>query len=287
MGLARAGVGGTLAHMVEGRRIAAFVYDFDGTLARGNVQEHTFLPELGIDREEFWADVARRAREDDADQILVYMGRMLERARERGVAITREALRRHGARTPVFEGLDTWFERVDGHAASLGIALEHYVVSSGIHEMIEGSPIARRFRRVFASRFLYDDEGRAVWPGLGINYTTKTQFLFRIQKGIENAWDHEAVNRWVPPAARRVPFSRMVFFGDGDTDIPAMRMVREQGGDSIAVFDPELWSARAAQGKIDRLIAENRVSFVAPADYREDTQLEVIAKGLLGRIARA
>lgn len=272
--------------MPEHPPVAAFVYDFDGTLAPGNVQEHTFLPELAIDPAAFWADVKARAEQHDADQILVYMGRMLERARERGIAITRDALRRHGARTPLFLGLDTWFERMGAHAAERGLALEHYVVSSGVHEMIAGCDVYGRFEKVFASRFLYDERGVAIWPGLAINYTTKTQYLFRIHKGVRNAWDNEAVNRWTPPAERRVPFERMLFFGDGDTDIPSMKMVRQQGGHSVAVFDPEEWDAKAAQGRVHKLIAEDRVSFVAPADYREGSQLDVIAKGILGRIVR-
>ncbi len=267
---------------------AAIVYDFDGTLARGNIQEHSFLPALGVDKEAFWDAVRADTVRHDADEILVYMRLMLERAREKGVAVTRAALAAHGRSTPLYDGVDTWFERIDAHGRSQGLALSHYVVSSGNREMIEGSPIARHFQHVFASKFIFDDAGHAVWPGTAVNYTTKTQYLFRINKGVDNDWDNERVNRFIPLAERPIPFSRMLYIGDGDTDIPSMKMVRHQGGFSVAVFDPGAWSAGPeAQDKIHRLIAEDRVHFVAPADYSEGSQLTVIVKGILGRFARA
>lgn len=264
----------------------AIVYDFDGTLARGNIQEHTFLPELGIDPKPFWAEVKEHKQIHDADEILVYMWRMLERAREKGVPVTKEGLRKHGERTPLFDGVDTWFDRINAYAATqFGLAIEHYVISSGIHEMIAGCPIYKYLSKVYASSFIYDANGNAIWPALAINYTTKTQFLFRINKGVPNNWDNESVNRWVPMDSRPIPFSRMLFIGDGETDIPSMKMVRHQGGYSVAVFDPREWGGGKgeSQKKLYRLIAEDRVHFVAPADYSEGSQLEVVVKGILGR----
>ena len=267
----------------SGKR-TAIVYDFDGTLARGNIQEHTFLPELGIEKEEFWAEVGALKQKHDADQILIYMQLMLERARERQIDVTREALVEHGKRTPLFEGLDRWFDRIDEFAASRNLDLEHYVISAGTEEMIQGAACYSKFKKVFASRFMYDANGVATWPALAINYTTKTQYLFRINKGVDNSWDNEPVNRWVPMKERPVPFSRMIFIGDGDTDIPCMKMVRHQGGYSIAVYDP----GRPVDGarKIYDLIAEDRVHYVAPADYTEDSLLDITVKGVLGRMGR-
>jgi phosphoserine phosphatase len=266
-------------------RTAAIVYDFDGTLAEGNIQEHSFIPELGIQKLAFWQDVKDQAKKHDADEILVYMWRMLEVARAKNKAVTRDALVKHGRKTPLFKGVESWFERINAHAASIGLALEHYVISSGIEEMIEGCSIRGAFKRVFASRYIYDDAGRAIWPGVAVNYTTKTQFLFRINKGIENTYDNTAINKWMPMPMRPVPFTRMIFIGDGETDIPAMKMVRYQGGHSIAVFDPKEWKRLELQERIHGLIAEDRVHFVAPADYREQQQLEVTVKGILGRYA--
>lgn len=270
------------------RRTAAIVYDFDGTLAEGNIQEHSFIPELlGIDKAEFWSDVKRQAKKHDADEILVYMWRMLEVARENQKAVTRDVLIQHGRKTPLFAGVDSWFDRTNAYANDAGLSLEHYVISSGIAEMIEGCSIYNAFRRVYASRFIYNDQGVAIWPGVAVNYTTKTQFLFRINKGIPNTYDNVAINKWMPLDDRPVPFTRMIFIGDGETDIPAMKMVRHQGGHSIAVFDPKKWERNELQGRIHGLIAEDRVHFVAPGDYREHQQLEVTVKGILGRYARS
>jgi len=262
----------------------AIVYDFDGTLARGNMQEHSFLPELGVNSKTFWNDVKAAARKNDADEVLVYMWHMLELAKEQGIRITKKALTNHGKEIPLFDGVDDWFRRIDKFGTERTLSIEHYVVSSGNHEIIAGSKIFRRFKNVYASRFIFGKAGEAVWPAVAINYTTKTQFLFRINKGIENSWDNEQINRWVPMNERPIPFSRMIFIGDGGTDIPSMKMVRFQGGHSIAVFDPE--SFQQSPKKVYRLIAEDRVHFVAPADYSDGSQLDVTIKGILARMAR-
>jgi hypothetical protein len=182
--------------------------------------------------------------------------------------------------------LDTWFDRINSFGKARGLAVEHYIISSGNLELIEGSPIADRFTKIYASKFIFDGDGAAVRPGVAINYTTKTQFLFRINKGINNTWDNVAINRWMPMEERPVPFTRMIFFGDGDTDIPSMKMVRHQGGYAVAVFDPEDFDSAKPQEKIYRLISEERVHYVAPADYRKGSQLDVITRGILGKMAR-
>jgi hypothetical protein len=261
---------------------AALVYDFDGTLALGNIQEHSFLPALGVDKKTFWQGVKDAARQHDADEILVYMHQMLMQARAQGIRITAADLRRHGQSTPLFDGVITWFDHINTYAAGIGLDLEHYVISSGILEMIEGTPIADRFRMIFASKFMYAADGEAIAPGVAINYTNKVQFLFRINKGILNYWNHDAINQWKPMAQRPIPFSRMVFVGDGETDIPAMKMVRHQGGYSVAVFDPKKWDS--LQDRIHHLIAEDRADHVAPADYQLRSQLDVTIRGVLGRI---
>ena len=169
------------------------------------------------------------------------------------------------------------------YAAGVGLELQHFIVSSGVRSMIEGCPIAGEFQQIYASSFIFDENGVAVWPGLSINYTTKTQYLFRINKGIENCWDNEAVNKWMSMETRPVPFQNMIFIGDGETDIPSMKMVRHQGGQAVAVFDPEKWDR--LQERIYGLIAEDRVNFVAPAVYEKGSQLDVTVRGLLGRMA--
>lgn len=263
----------------------AIVYDFDGTLAPGSMQEHTYIPAMGVAPAQFWADVKERTRAHNVDEILVYMWRMLEIARDRGTRVTREMLKEHGATLPLFQGVQSWFGQINKYGESLGLKIEHFIISSGIYEIIRGCSICQEFEYVFASKFIFDEEV-AVWPGTAINYTAKTQHLFRINKGIRNIWDNSLINRWMPREERPMPFERMIYVGDGETDVPAMKTVRDQGGQSIAVYDPDKFSTQRAQEVIYNLIAENRVSFVAPADYREGLQLDVTVKGALGRIAR-
>lgn len=270
---------------MDEKKRTALIYDFDGTLARGNLQETSFIPKIGMTKEQFWGEVKQRTRGHDADEILVYMHLMLEKAREKGVQVTLEDLQSHGKEAPLFSGLEdkSWFERINAHAAERGLALEHYIVSSGIHEMIEGCEIRDAFRQVFASKFIYS-KGVAAWPGVGINYTTKTQYLFRINKGVDNHWDNESINSYVPELERPIPFDRMIFLGDGDTDIPTMKMLTHKGGHSLAVYDPT--KTKRDIDKVHKLISDGRVDFVAPADYSENGQIDIIVKGIIGRIAR-
>jgi len=265
----------------------ALVYDFDGTLAPGNIQEHSLLPEfLETTPADFWKRVGIEKQANDADEILVYLRLLIARASELGTWITRDVLVEHGAKTPLFQGVPEWFARINAHARERGLELEHYVISSGNEEMIQGTSIAGQFRKIFASRYQYDEAGHAIWPALAINYTSKTQYLFRINKGVDNSWDHEPVNRWVPRDERPIPFSRIIYFGDGDTDIPSMKTVHHQGGHAVAVFDPDRWARHELQEKVYNLIAEDRAHFVVPADYRDGSQLDITVKGILGRIAR-
>ena len=267
----------------------ALIYDFDGTLARGNMQEVSFIPSVGMEKGAFWDEAERLTRVADGDGILMYMQLMLSHARANGSPITRAKLREHGHDVKLFDGLKSdltgpgWFERIDALGAKYGLEIEHYIISAGLEEMIDGCPIRHAFRHVFASKFVYDDEGVAIWPAVGVNYTTKTQYLFRINKGVLNHWEHDKINRFMPDDDRPVPFERMIFLGDGDTDVPTMKMMHTKGGFSIAVYDPR--NSERDQQKIYSLISEDRVNFVAAADYREGSALDLIVKGLIGRIA--
>lgn len=267
----------------------ALIYDFDGTLARGNMQEVSFIPSVGMDVGEFWAAADALTQSADGDNILMYMQLMLKMAGDNDQIITRKLLREHGEDVKLFDGLKTdltgpgWFERINAFGARFGLDIEHYIISAGLEEMIDGCPIRNAFKHVFASHFVYDDKGQAIWPAVGVNYTTKTQYLFRINKGVLNHYDHERINRFVPDQDRPVPFDRMIFLGDGDTDVPTMKMMHTKGGYSIAVYDPR--NSKRDQDKLYSLISEDRVNFVAAADYREGSPLDLIVKGLVGRIA--
>jgi phosphoserine phosphatase len=260
----------------------AIAYDFDGTLAPGNMQEHVFLPKLGVEPAQFWAEANALAVDQQGDRILTYMHRMLEWARFKHLPVRRQDWIAQGAGISLFPGVADWFDRINAAAAARGLAAEHYVISSGLRELIEGTAIRRHFRAVFASGFLYDGSGVAIAPAIAVNYTTKTQYLFRINKDALDVTDDAAVNAYRPQAERRVPFANMIFIGDGETDIPCFRTVKELGGHAIAVH-PEGDAARAARTR--RLIAEGRVHCAVPADYRAGSALEGRVLAILDLLA--
>jgi hypothetical protein len=209
---------------------------------------------------------------------------MIEKAKGENIEVTEKELREHGEKAKLFPGLGdrTWFTRINQFGLEHGLKVEHYIISSGIEEMIRGCSISDAFHHIFASKYIYQNDV-AVWPGVAINYTTKTQYLFRINKGIENHGDNDAINAYMPEVNRPIPFERMIFFGDGDTDIPTMKMMTHKGGRSVAVYDAQKTNRDLQE--IHRLIADDRVNFVAPGDYLENSQLDIIVKGILGRIA--
>ncbi|MDB5314782.1 MAG: hypothetical protein JWO24_626 [Rhodospirillales bacterium] len=260
----------------------AIAYDFDGTLAPGNMQEHRFLPKLKIDAVEFWKRSTELAKDQQGDPILTYMHRMIEGARYAGLPMRRDDWVAHGRDLPLFPGVETWFSRINAAASARGIAMQHYVISSGLREMIDGTSIRPNLDAVFASGFLYDGSGVAVGAAVAVNYTTKTQYLFRINKGALDLSDNDAVNAYKAPEDRPVPFPNMIFIGDGDTDIPSFRTVKELGGHSIAVFPPDD-ETRAAKGAA--LIREKRVHCAVLADYTEGAELERRVLAVLDLVA--
>ncbi|AVT78297.1 hypothetical protein RPPS3_42350 [Rhodopseudomonas palustris] len=258
----------------------AIAYDFDGTLAPGNIQENSFLPAIGMKKSDFWTKNKERAAKHEADEILSYMTFMLERAKAEDVPVRRQDFAKHGKEVKLFPGLENWFERIDEHAKELGVRLDHFVISSGIKEMIEATDIGKKFKKVFASSFAYDANGVASWPALAINYTTKTQYLFRINKGVLSVNEHGLINKFVAHEDRPMPFTNIVFIGDGETDVPCMRLVKEQGGHSIAVYRPN-----ASKLKAEKLIEDRRADFIAPADYSEGKQIEAIVTAIIDKVA--
>ncbi len=267
--------------------VVALVYDFDGTLAKGSIQEHSLLPSLGLTPEAFWPQVDAQTKRVNADGILMYMQRILAEAKDAGTPVTKAMLRKHGAHVPFFPGVEDWFARINQYALeNFGVELHHYIVSSGNTEIIQGTAIAKEFKRIFASKYLFDESDEAAWPAVAVNYTTKTQFLFRISKGIDNYWDNESLNRRTEKSERAYSFSQMIFLGDGDTDIPSFELLREQGGHALAVFDPDAWVERSCQEKVHKLIAEDRVTYATPGDYSEGSLLDIVLKGMIQRISQ-
>ena len=259
----------------------ALIYDFDGTLSPGNMQEYEFIPALKIKTKEFWNRANALAVDNDADPILTYMSEMIRKAKSEGISVRRDAFQKQGASVALFPGVEEWFDRINAYAASKGLEVDHYINSSGIKEMIEGTPIASKFRKIFACSFLYDVDGVAYWPAVAVNYTNKTQFMFKINKGIDEVHDTKRINEYSPEEDRPVPFQRMIYIGDGTTDIPCMRLVKEKHGHSIAVFDP----SKKKGSSLHELVADRRVNFVCPADYREGSRIDTVVKAVIDKIA--
>lgn len=261
----------------------AIAYDFDGTLSPGSMQEHSFIPEVGEDKAAFWARVNATAADLGADNILVYMHEMVKAAGRENVRFRREDIERHGREIGFFPGLaEGWFERMRRHGAAQGVRVAHYIISSGLKEMIAASRIGDEFEAIFASEFKYDVNDVPEWAAAAVNYTNKTQFLFRINKGALDLSDHDAVNRYVPEDERPVPFRNMIYIGDGDTDVPCMRTVKEQGGISIAVHPPDDPALKAKTGALKR---DKRVHFTAEADYSQDAALDVYVRTAIDKMA--
>ena len=259
----------------------ALIYDFDGTLSPGNMQEYDFIPAVGKSNSEFWEESNAISAEQDADPILAYMSKMILEARAKGLSLKREAFRDAGRNIVFFEGVRTWFRRVNEYGASRGIEVLHYINSSGIKEIIEGTEIASEFKNIYACSFLYDDQGVAYWPAVGVNYTNKTQFIYKINKGVESVSDSKLVNQYLEEDKRPVQMKHMIYIGDGTTDIPCMRLVDSQGGYAIAVYNP---SDPDTYESVRRLIDEKRVSFVCPADYREESPIDHLVKTIIDKI---
>lgn len=261
------------------RPLAVFAYDFDGTLAPGNMQEHAFIPhELAMSHADFWAEAAVLARRQRGDGIHAYMHLMLDKARRVGADLSEDRWKARGAGLKLFDGVEGWFERQNARADALGLDLRHFVVSSGNREMIEGCPISRWFEKIYASAFMFGVDGQAVGVALSVNYTNKTQYLFRINKWTLDEWDDTSINAAVPKESRAVPFDRMVFFGDGLTDVPMMRLLTDEGGYAVAVYDAARPSSVSAAGK---LRTDGRAAYAGPADYREGSPLDLQAEAML------
>ncbi len=265
----------------------AIAYDFDGTLAPGNMQQHSFIPKLGIDSSSFWGEVKNLAKVNDMNEILAYMQLMLKKANEKEIRITKEAFIDYGKGMVLFPGVDEYFKKINQYARSQGLLIEHYIISSGLRDILKGTSIFKFFEMVFASAYKYDVNDVAEWPALAIDYTNKTQFLFRINKGIKNSWDNESINKYTPEEEKPIPFSRMLYLGDGETDIPTMKMLTYQGGTAIAVYNPNQKSNAGKRAKMicQELIEQKRADYVAAADYTEGSDLYKIMQLSIDKIA--
>lgn len=257
--------------------ILAICYDFDKTLSPDDMQAQGYIQSIGFEVSEFWKEANNLATDNDMDQNLAYMYMMASKSRGKRL-FTRENLRGDGAKVELFPGVDTWFDRINQYGDSKGVEVEHYIISSGLKEMIEGTKVADKFKKIYASSFYYDVDGVAVWPAQVVNYTNKTQFLFRIEKGVLDV-NNQGVNSYFAPDEYRIPFRNIVYIGDSDTDIPCMKLVNINGGHSIGVYNSETKD----KSKVFRMLDENRIKYFVPADYTKGAKLEQLIHQIIDR----
>ena len=259
----------------------ALIYDFDGTLSPLNMQEYDFLKAIGIkDKAQFWQENTRLTEQYDANNVLCYMRLMILKAQAAGVSLKREQFREFGASIELYKGVGQWFDIIKELGKVNNVHVEHYINSSGLREMIEGTPIAKKFKEIYACSFMYVD-GVAVWPAVAVDFTTKTQFLFMINKGIARVSENYKINQYKPECERPVPFRHMIYFGDGDTDIPCMKLVKQHGGNSIAVYQPR---NRTKKANAERLVQSGRVNFACGADYSKGGEMYRIVEAIIRQI---
>lgn len=265
----------------EAQPVLAVCYDFDKTLSPDDMQAQGFIQDVGYDVERFWEEANILSQKNDMDKNLAYMYKMVEEA-EGNFFVKRESLEAYGAKVELFPGVDTWFDRIRDYGREKNVIVEHYIISSGLKEMIEGTAIARRgvFEKIYASAFYFNQKGVAKWPAQAVNYTNKTQFLFRIEKGVLDVND-PGVNEYFPPDKIRVPFRNMVYIGDSDTDIPCMKLVNTYGGHSIGVYNPKLKN----KDKVYQMLRENRIKYFVPADYTEGSEIEKLLHAIIDKTA--
>lgn len=261
---------------MSGKPIVALVYDFDKTLATDDMQNFSFIPKLGMEPKEFWGLTTEFSDNVNMEKILSYMYMMIKMSKEKGIKLTREYLRSLGKDVKYYDGVTTWFKRINAYGESVGVKIEHYIVSSGTKEIIEGTSIAKEFKEIYGCEFLYEN-GEATWPLIAINYTAKTQFIFRIAKGALNPSDDVAVNQ--KSEFKRIPYRNFVYLGDGLTDIPCMKLVKEKGGKSIAVYP------KGKKEKVLGLFNEERVNYICKADYEKGSDLEKVMKLIIDQVS--
>ena len=259
--------------------IVAIMYDFDKTLCTKDMQDYNFIPSLSMTSKDFWAAANGFGFAEHMDSILAYMYTMVQKSKEKGIPLNRETLVKNGKDIEFYNGVTEWFDRVNQYGAIVGVSVEHYIISSGLKEIIEGSSISKKFKEIFACEFYYDETGHAVWPKTAVNYTNKTQFVYRINKGVLDVANDIDLNRSMPDDSKRVPFSNMIYIGDGLSDVPCMKMMKAYGGQSIAVYTD------ANKEKVEQLLIEDRVDYIFPADYSKDSRLDKTMKNILKKMA--
>lgn len=258
--------------------IVAIMYDFDKTLCTKDMQDYSFIPSLGMTENEFWSFANELGTNEHMDSVLAYMYAMVKMSKDKNIPILRQKLVDMGRNVELFSGVESWFERISDFGSEQGVQVEHYVISSGMKEIIEGTSISKYFKSIFACEFLYDENGNGIWPKTDVNYTNKTQFVYRINKGVLDVANDNDLNRSMPDDSKRVPFCNMIYIGDGLSDVPCMKMMKAYGGYSIAVY-------QSRDSKVEDLLRNDRVDYIYPADYSAGTGLDTTVRNIIRKMA--
>lgn len=262
---------------MKNKPIVAIMYDFDKTLSSDDMQNYGFIPSLGMTPNEFWSRTQQISDKEGLESTMAYMYMMVKCCKEKNIKLTKSYLNELGKNIKFYEGVTTWFKRINQIGEDLGLEVEHYIISSGNKEIVDGCPIAHQFKAIFGCEFFYAENGEAIWPKLSINYTSKTQFLFRISKGVLDTTDDKSVN--IKVEEKRIPYHNFIYLGDGLTDVPCMQLVKEKGGKSIAIYP------KGNKEKVIPLFEEGRVNYLCSADYRSGSALEKIVKLILTQMS--
>ena len=253
------------------------MYDFDKTLSTTDMQNYAFIPNLGMTPDEFWGETGKLSAKYEVERILSYMYCMIKFCKEKGIKMTKEYLKECGKNIKFYPGVSTWFKRINDYANERGIKVEHYLVSSGTKEIVEGCSIVNEFTQVYGCEFLYDENGEACWPKMAINFTQKTQFFFRVAKGAIKPTDDAGVNE--KSVDHRVDYKNIIYVGDGMTDIPSMTLVKKNGGHSIAIHPKD------DKDTVQQIYDDNRCDFIVEADYSANGEMDKVVKMLIDLIS--
>ena len=251
----------------------ALIYDFDKTLSPKDMQEFHYIRSLGYENPaDFWNECGVFSQKHNCDSILSYMYMMIRKNPD----LTQKQLIEEGKYVELYKGVRTWFKRINEYGKKHHVDVEHYIISSGLTDIINGTQIASEFKKIYACTYAYDENGKVLWPSRAVNYTMKTQYLFRINKGVLKETNDEDLNSSTPESQKYIPLENMVYFGDGSTDVPSMKVVQQNGGTTIAVFGDD-----SKRNRAEKLYTDKRATFAVKADYSKGSRIEKIVMGII------
>ena len=259
--------------MPQQQNIIAIVYDYDRTLSPRPMQEDVIFERIGVEASKFWSMADELKGNKSYEDELAWIRLLLDNPSFR--CLSNLDLEGMGRNLKFYPGVPEMFAELEVGLHSdkylrHGVALEHYIVTSGLKSVLAGSILSQNVQAIFGCELDEDEEGRVYWPKRIISHTAKTQYLFRITKGLEYVDLSHDVNDHMPEPERRIPFSNMLYIGDGPTDVPCFAVISSRGGKSLAVYDP---SSKVSFATCMSLREAQRVDEIAEADYRQNTHL--------------